>query len=205
MRRTLAVFTLLSCVSGTTSIAAGTYRLTATRSGFTDSPVVSVPAGDTTLPTDSLALEGAADDQILRNTIDAVVGIGTIVRVDGLPLGGLPPAATIQQIRIRLNSFDAEYHDATPALVETITNSKSQPWQVSFTTWDRPQAAPARNAFAVDDAPATRRGGVNINGTGLGVRFFQGIVGAGYGDRTRVRGLGSLCTTIVLSPRESIF
>src|SRR5205814_8261718 len=24
--------------------------------------------------------------------------------------------------------------------------------------------------------------------------------GAGYGDRTRVRGLGSLCTTIVLSP-----
>ena len=25
--------------------------------------------------------------------------------------------------------------------------------------------------------------------------------GAGYGDRTRVRGLGSLCTTIVLSPR----
>src|SRR5262249_32166046 len=28
------------------------------------------------------------------------------------------------------------------------------------------------------------------------------FVGAGYGDRTRVRGLGSLCTTIVLSPRQ---
>ena len=27
------------------------------------------------------------------------------------------------------------------------------------------------------------------------------VSGAGYGDRTRVRGLGSLCTTIVLSPR----
>jgi integrase len=27
--------------------------------------------------------------------------------------------------------------------------------------------------------------------------------GAGYGDRTRVRGLGSLCTTIVLSPRQA--
>jgi hypothetical protein len=28
----------------------------------------------------------------------------------------------------------------------------------------------------------------------------QLVSGAGYGDRTRVRGLGSLCTTIVLSP-----
>src|SRR5262249_17316969 len=28
----------------------------------------------------------------------------------------------------------------------------------------------------------------------------KGLSGAGYGDRTRVRGLGSLCTTIVLSP-----
>jgi hypothetical protein len=27
------------------------------------------------------------------------------------------------------------------------------------------------------------------------------VGGAGYGDRTRVRGLGSLCTTIVLSPQ----
>jgi hypothetical protein len=31
------------------------------------------------------------------------------------------------------------------------------------------------------------------------------VNGAGYGDRTRVRGLGSLCTTIVLSPQPSQF
>ena len=31
----------------------------------------------------------------------------------------------------------------------------------------------------------------------------EGLSGAGYGDRTRVRGLGSLCTTIVLSPRTA--
>src|SRR5262249_24420197 len=31
----------------------------------------------------------------------------------------------------------------------------------------------------------------------------KGFGGAGYGDRTRVRGLGSLCTTIVLSPRAT--
>src|SRR3954471_2251683 len=31
---------------------------------------------------------------------------------------------------------------------------------------------------------------------------LQLVSGAGYGDRTRVRGLGSLCTTIVLSPHQ---
>src|SRR5499427_10271246 len=31
----------------------------------------------------------------------------------------------------------------------------------------------------------------------------EGFNGAGYGDRTRVRGLGSLCTTIVLSPHRT--
>jgi|SRR5215471_4645186 len=34
----------------------------------------------------------------------------------------------------------------------------------------------------------------------LELQELQRVSGAGYGDRTRVRGLGSLCTTIVLSP-----
>ena len=179
------------------SIAAGSYRLTATLSGFTDStPVtvrvagnqptratlhlgvvrlsdsVTVAGGDTpsaeasVKAADAFTPDGSADDQILQNTIDALAGVGSVVRVDGLSSGGLPPAATIQQIRIRQNSFDAEYHEATPAFVEIITNSKPQPWQVNFTTWDRPQMAQARNAFAVDDAPAAQRGGFNFNGSG---------------------------------------
>ena len=123
------------------------------------------PATETAVETESIAPEGAADDQILANTIDAIAGIGNVVRVDGLQSGGLPPAATIQQIRIRQNSFDAEYHEATPAFVEIITNSKPQPWQITFTTWDRPQSAQARNAFSVD-VPAAERGGANFNGTG---------------------------------------
>ena len=123
------------------------------------------PAADTPVQTDSIAPQGAADDQILANTIDAIAGIGNVVRVDGLQSGGLPPASTIQQIRIRQNSFDAEYHEATPAFVEIITNSKPQPWQLTVTTWDRPQSAQARNAFSVD-VPAAERGGLNFNGTG---------------------------------------
>jgi hypothetical protein len=123
------------------------------------------PAAETAVRTESLTPDGSADEQILQNTIDALAGVGSVVRVDGLSSGGLPPAATIQQIRIRQNSFDAEYHEATPAFVEIITNSKPQPWHLSFTTWDRPEPVQARNAFSVD-VPATQRGGVNLNGTG---------------------------------------
>jgi hypothetical protein len=134
------------------------------------------PSTETAVKTDSVTTDGSADDQVLQNTIDALAGIGTVVRVDGLSSGGLPPAATIQQIRIRQNSFDAEYHEATPAFVEIVTNAKPQPWTMSFTTWDRPEGAQARNAFAVGD-PASQRGGMNFNGAGnirnrASVNFF---------------------------------
>jgi len=134
------------------------------------------PAAETAVQNDSITPDGSSDDQILQNTIDALAGIGNVVRVDGLQSGGLPPSATIQQIRIRQNSFDAEYHEATPAFVEIITNSKPQPWQMTVTTWDRPQSAQARNAFSVD-VPAAERGGLNFNGTGnignrASVNFF---------------------------------
>jgi hypothetical protein len=135
-----------------------------------------VPAAETAVQNDSITPDGSSDDQILQNTIDALAGIGNVVRVDGLQSGGLPPASTIQQIRIRQNSFDAEYHEATPAFVEIITNAKPQPWQLTVTTWDRPQSAQARNAFSVD-VPAAQRGGLNFNGTGninnrASVNFF---------------------------------
>jgi hypothetical protein len=135
----------------------------------TDSVVVAgggegAPA-ETAVQSDSITPDGSSDDQILQNTIDALAGLGNVVRVDGLQSGGLPPASTIQQIRIRQNSFDAEYHEATPAFVEIITNAKPQPWQVGVTTWNRPQSAQARNAFSVD-VPAAQRGGLNMNGSG---------------------------------------
>src|SRR4029077_19641979 len=144
------------------------------------------PAPETAVQTDAITPDGSADEQILQNTIDALAGLGSIVRVDGLSSGGLPPAATIQQIRIRQNSFDAEYHEATAAFVEIITNAKPQPWTVSFTTWDRPESAQARNAFAVGD-PASQRGGVNFNGTGnilnrASVNFF-GNMNSGKEDQ----------------------
>jgi hypothetical protein len=123
------------------------------------------PATETAVQNDAITPDGSSDDQILQNTIDALAGIGNVVRVDGLQSGGLPPASTIQQIRIRQNSFDAEYHEATAAFVEIVTNSKPQPWQLTVTTWDRPQSAQARNAFSVD-VPAAERGGLNFNGTG---------------------------------------
>jgi len=157
---------------------------------LTDSVIVSggadKPSAETAVQADSLTLDGSADDQILQNTVDALAGLGSIVRVDGLSSGGLPPAATIQQIRIRQNSFDAEYHEATAAFVEIITNAKPQPWTVSFTTWDRPESAQARNAFAVGD-PASQRGGVNFNGTGnirnrASVNFF-GNMNSGKEDQ----------------------
>jgi len=156
-----------------TTVHLGPPRLadTVTVAGSSD-----VPAAETAVQNDSITADASSDDQILQNTIDALAGIGNVVRVDGLQSGGLPPASTIQQIRIRQNSFDAEYHEATPAFVEIITNSKPQPWQLTVTTWDRPQSAQARNAFSVD-VPAAQRGGLNFNGTGnisnrASVNFF---------------------------------
>ncbi len=177
------------------ALRAGTYRVSATLEGFTEAPPATVrigaqparvtlrlglprvsdtvtvsggaerPATETTVQANVLPPDAAADDQILQDTIDALAGAGNVVRVDGLQSGGLPPASTIQQIRIRQNSFDAEYHEATPAFVEIVTSAKPQPWHMSVTTWDRPEAAQARNAFAVG-APASQRGGLNFNGTG---------------------------------------
>jgi hypothetical protein len=117
-----------------TPVVAGTYRLTAALSGFTDAPPISVraagnqpvratlhlgvprlsdsvtvsgggdaPAAEVQVRTDSLTPDGSADEQILQATIDALAGVGSIVRVDGLSSGGLPPAATNQHIRIRHN------------------------------------------------------------------------------------------------------
>jgi hypothetical protein len=198
------------------TLAPGTYRVTAALDGFTDATPASVrvagnqptrttlrlglprvtdsvivsgsdkPSAETAVQADSFTPDGSADDQILQNTIDALAGLGSIVRVDGLSSGGLPPAATIQQIRIRQNSFDAEYHEATAAFVEIITNAKPQPWTATFTTWDRPESAQARNAFAVGD-PASQRGGVNFNGTGnirnrASVNFF-GNMNSGKEDQ----------------------
>src|SRR5206468_4594879 len=56
----------------------------------------------------------------------------------------------------------------------------------SLTSAMRP---PVREARSITPNPPSRRPSTNLCG------------GAGYGDRTRVRGLGSLCTTLVLSPQ----
>jgi hypothetical protein len=57
--------------------------------------------------------------------------------------------------------------------------------------WPRYGGHPSPETFAKDGLPAEAR-----------AVFRRAKVGAGYGDRTRVRGLGSLCTTIVLSPHR---
>ena len=45
---------------------------------------IDVPAAETAVQHDSITPDGSADDQILQNTIDALAGIGSVVRVDGL-------------------------------------------------------------------------------------------------------------------------
>jgi hypothetical protein len=105
------------------------------------------------------------DPDVLQATIDALGGPGAAVRVDGLTSGGLPTASTIQQIRIRQNSYDAEFHDATPAFVVIITSSKPVPWQRAVSLYDRAETLQARNAFN-PDAPSAQSEGlyVNVNG-----------------------------------------
>ena len=78
------------------------------------------------------------------------------MRVDGLASGDLPPTSTIQQIRIRQNAFDAEFHEATPPLSKS---SRAETDAVASERVDvRPvQAAAGRNA-SQPDAPARASG-----------------------------------------------
>jgi hypothetical protein len=176
-------------------LPAGAYRVGSTLSGFSDAtPVVArlaavttrttvhlgmprltdsvtvgagtgTTAAETAVKTSDITADASADQEILQSTIDALAGVGSVVRVDGLTSGGLPPAATIQSIRIRQNSFDAEFHEATPAFVEIVTSGKPTPWFGNLTTYARPESIQARNAFN-PDAPAAQAGGVNFSGNG---------------------------------------
>jgi hypothetical protein len=179
-------------------VATGTYRASASLSGFSDAAPITVritrpgtsqvtlklgwptanetvtvdggaDAGtasqDTTVSKDQLPQNLSDDPTILQSTIDALAGAGSTVRVDGLASGGLPPTSTIQQIRIRQNAFDAEFHEASPAFVEIITSGKPMPWQANVSTFGRFGPLQARNAFN-PDAPAARQAGLNVNANG---------------------------------------
>lgn len=106
-----------------------------------------------------------ADQEVLQASVEALAGVGATVRVDGLTSGGLPPAALIQQIRIRQNSYDAEFHDPSPSFVEIITSGKPMPWHGMIGTTGRLGALRARNAFN-PDAPAAQQEGLNANVVG---------------------------------------
>jgi len=179
-------------------LATGTYRASASLSGFSDAAPITVritragtsqvtlklgwptvsetvtvgeaadagaPSQDTTVSKDNLPQNVSDDPAILQSTIDALAGAGSAVRVDGLASGGLPPTSTIQQIRIRQNAFDAEFHEATPSFVEIITSGKPTPWQANVSTFGRFGPLQARNAFN-PDAPAAQQAGVNVNANG---------------------------------------
>jgi hypothetical protein len=96
-----------------------------------------------------------------------------------------PGGATAHGAAIRLarTRHGTERRTLTTAPADTATDGGAQgraasPRRATFWTRDR------RNLEVID---------------------WKEVSGAGYGDRTRVRGLGSLCTTIVLSPHSHTY
>src|SRR5215470_4961474 len=93
------------------------------------------------------------------------------VSVNGISGSGLPPTATINEIRINSDPFSAAYHEPGNARVELETKSGEMKTQGSVYLGYRNSALDARNAFSLVKPPLDNRdAGGYVSGKLLGPR-----------------------------------
>src|SRR6185503_13615446 len=88
------------------------------------------------------------DPEDFENPINQLAGRGAQIRVNGFRGGKLPPKSQIREIRVRLNPYAAENHDAGFGLVDVITKPGVNSWHGSFNFGFRDEAMNGRQVFA---------------------------------------------------------
>ena len=105
------------------------------------------------------------DPDELQQVLEQMAGPGATFRVNGFTGGRLPPKSQIRQIRFRMNSFDAEYHEGGGFGIDIITKPGMDGWKGMTNFGFRDESLNARNAFAPTLAPEQhRRFGFNADG-----------------------------------------
>ena len=105
------------------------------------------------------------DPDELQQVLEQMAGPGATFRVNGFAGGRLPPKSQIRQIRFRMNSFDAEYHEGGGFGIDIITKPGMDGWKGMTNFGFRDESLNARNAFAPTlGAEQHRRFGFNADG-----------------------------------------
>ena len=105
------------------------------------------------------------DPDELQQVLEQMAGPGATFRVNGFTGGRLPPKSQIRQIRFRMNSFDAEYHEGGGFGIDIITKPGMDGWKGMTNFGFRDESLNARNAFAPTlGAEQHRRFGFNADG-----------------------------------------
>ena len=105
------------------------------------------------------------DPDELQQVLEQMAGPGATFRVNGFAGGRLPPKSQIRQIRFRMNSFDADYHEGGGFGIDIITKPGMDGWKGMTNFGFRDESLNARNAFAPTlGAEQYRRFGFNADG-----------------------------------------
>jgi hypothetical protein len=113
------------------------------------------------------------DQEQLRQALERIAGsfAGALnISVNGISGSGLPPTATIKEIRINNDPFSAAYHEPGSARVEIETKSGEGKTQGSVYLGYRNSALDARNAFTIIKPSLEHRDAGGYVGTKLGKR-----------------------------------
>lgn len=105
------------------------------------------------------------DPQQFAEALSALAGPNAAIRVNGFSGGSLPPKSQIREIRLRLDPYAAENHDAGLSVVEIYTKPGEDSWHGTFNFGFRDSVFDARNSFAPVKAPDRyRRFGLAMDG-----------------------------------------
>jgi hypothetical protein len=129
------------------------------------------------------------DEEQLRRALERIAGSfpGMLqISVNGISGSGLPPTATIKEIRINSDPFSAAYHEPGSARVEVETKSGDLKTRGSVYFGYRNSAFDARNAFSLIKPPLEYRDlGGYVSSKLFGPRsFIFGLVERRQHDET---------------------
>src|SRR6185503_4305757 len=105
------------------------------------------------------------DPEELEEALRRIAGPDAVLRINGFTGGRLPPKSQIRQIRIQMNPYSAEFHEAGHGRIDILTKPGLGSWRTGLKTGLRNQALNARPPLAPEQpADSYGRYGFNVDG-----------------------------------------